>query len=113
MKHAVADESAAVPDQDTNLADFLRKLHAGGDDFLAAGFAANDFEETHYVCRAEEMRTDHGLRSRRRRGNLVDIESGCVARKNGAGFRDTVQFSEDLFLEGHAFKNSFDHKVGV
>ena len=25
----------------------------------------------------------------------------------------TIQLAEDLFLEGHTFKNSFDHKVSV
>src|SRR5580700_5079333 len=43
MEHAVPDKSAAVPYQDADLADFLRKLHAGGDDFFAARFAADDF----------------------------------------------------------------------
>ena len=58
MEHAIADEAAAVADQHANLAQLFRKLHAGGDHFFAAGFAAHDFEQAHHVGRAEEMSAD-------------------------------------------------------
>src|SRR5580693_5292648 len=91
MEHAVADKSAAVPYQDADLADFFRELHARGDDFLAARFAADDFEQTHYVGGAEEVRADHSFGTCGRGSNLVDTQRRGVARQDGAGLRDAVQ----------------------
>ena len=34
-KHAIADEASAVADQHAHFAELFRKLHAGGDNFLA------------------------------------------------------------------------------
>ena len=64
MKHAIADESAAVADQHADLAQLLRKLHAGGDHFGAGGFAAHDFEQPHHVRGAEEVRADDAFGAR-------------------------------------------------
>src|SRR5580658_4541317 len=113
MKHAVADKAAAVPYEDADLADFLRELHAAGNDFFVAGFAANDFEEAHHVGRAEEMRADHGLRTCGRGSNLVDVERGRVASEDGARLADAIEFSEDFFLERHAFEDGFNHQIGI
>ena len=83
MKHAVADKSATVPYQDADLAEFFRELHAGGDDFLAGGFAADNFEEPHHVCGTEEMRANDCLGTRGRGSNLIDVQRGGVAGQNG------------------------------
>ena len=58
MEHAIAHEAAAIAHQHANLAQLLRELHAGGDHFFTGGFAANDFEQAHYVGRAEKMSAD-------------------------------------------------------
>ena len=60
-EHAIADKAAAIADEHADFAEVSRKLHAGGDHFLAGGFAADDFEQTHHVRRAEEMRADDGF----------------------------------------------------
>ena len=94
MEHPVADEAAAVPYQARRFAEFLCKLHAGGNDFLAGGFAADDFEQAHHVRGAEEMRADDGFGPRSCGGDLVNIQRGGVAGENRAGLADAVELAQ-------------------
>ena len=44
LKHAIARKSEAIPDQDANLAELFRKLHARGNHFRGRGFASHEFQ---------------------------------------------------------------------
>ncbi len=110
-EHAIADEAAAIAHQHANLAELLRKLHAGGDHVLAGFLAAHDFEQSHHVGRAEEVRADHRLRARSGGGDFVDAQRGSIASENRSRLADAVELAEDFLLERHAFEDRFDHHV--
>ncbi len=111
MEHAIADEAAAIADQHADLAQFFRKLHAGGDHFLAGGLAAHDFEQTHHVRRTEKMCADDRRRPRSGGCDLVDVQSGSVAGQDRARLADTIEFGEDFLLQRHALEDCFDHHI--
>src|SRR6266704_1718617 len=110
-KHAVAYKTRAIADENADFPEPFRKLHAGRDDFLARRRAPYDFEQTHDVGRAEEMRSDHRWRPRGSRCNLVDAQCGGVGCQNGAGPAHAIELSKYFFLEGHAFEDGFDDHV--
>src|SRR5437763_1622819 len=45
MKHAVADEAAAIANKHADFAEFFRKLHGGGDHLFTSVLAANEFQQ--------------------------------------------------------------------
>src|SRR6266702_5040747 len=110
-KHAVAYKTRAIADENADFPEPFRKLHAGRDDFLARRRAPYDFEQTHDVGRAEEMRSDHRRGPRGGRCNLVNAQRGGVGCDNGAGPAPAIEFSKYSFLEGHAFEDGFDDHV--
>src|SRR5512140_1993153 len=113
MEHAIADETAAVADQNADLSQLFRQLHAGGDHFFAAGFAPHDLEQAHDIGRTEKVSTDYGCGPPRRGCDLVDIQGRSVAGQDRSRLANAIEFAEDLFLKGHAFEYSFDHHVGL
>src|SRR5581483_7738284 len=56
--------------------------------------------------RAEEMMADHLLRSRRGRGDLVDVQRRGVRGEDGIRPSGLVQLRKDLLFQGHSFKDS-------
>ena len=111
MEHAIAHEAAAVADQHADLPQFFRQLHAGGDHFLAAGFAAHDFEQTHDVGRTEEVGADDRRRPRGGGRDLVDVQSRSVAGQDCARLAHPIEFTENFLLQRHAFEDCLDHHV--
>src|SRR5260370_16619825 len=71
-EHAVADKTHAVADEHCHFAEPLGKLHTGGNDLLGSSFAADDFEKTHDVGGAKQMRADDEFRARRAGSDFVD-----------------------------------------
>src|SRR6266699_2863401 len=110
-EHAVAHKAHAIADENADFPELFRKLHAGRDDFLACRLAPYDFEQTHDVGRAKEMRSDHGRRPRGSRCNLVNAQRGGIGCQNGAGPAHAIELSKYFFLEGHAFEDRFDDHV--
>src|SRR6266571_109510 len=110
-EHAVAHKAHAIADENADFPEPFRKLHAGRDDFLACRLAPYDFEQTHDVGRAKEMRSDHGRRPRGSRCNLVNAQRGGIGCQNGAGPAHAIELSKYFFLEGHAFEDRFDDHV--
>src|SRR6266566_598291 len=110
-EHAVAYKARAIADENADFPEPFRKLHAGRDDFLACRLAPYDFEQTHDVGRAKEMRSDHRRRPRGSRCDFINAQRGGVGCKNGAGPAHTIEFSKYFFLEGHAFEDGFDDHV--
>src|SRR6266487_698249 len=110
-EHAVAYKAHAIADKNADFPEPFRKLHAGRDDFLACRLASYDFEQTHDVGRAEEMRSDHRRGPRGSRCNFVDAQSGGVGCENGTGPAHAIELSKYFFLESHAFEDGFDDHV--
>ncbi len=95
-EHAVSDEAPAVSHEHANLAEFLRELHASGDDFFTCLFPTHNFEQAHDVGRAEKVSSDHGFGPRGDIGNLVDAQCRCIARQNRAGLAGAIQILKHL-----------------
>src|SRR5215831_6282676 len=54
-EHSVADKTAAVPNQNSDLADLLRQLHTSSDYFPARLLSPHNLEQAHHVRRTEKM----------------------------------------------------------
>src|SRR5258708_10604336 len=110
-EHAVSNKTHAIADENSDFPESFGKLHASRNGFPACRFASHDFEQTHDICRTEEMRADDELGARRAGSDLVDAQGGRIAGQNGAGFTNTIEFPKDFLLERHAFEDGFDHEV--
>ena len=113
LNHAVADKAIANARHHRCFADFLGHAHDGGQHVFAGLLAAHHFQQLHDVGRAEEMQTDHVLRSLGKCGNLVHVQCRGVGRQNRAGLHHTVEFLEDFFLDAHFLKHGLNHHVSV
>src|SRR6202171_3643563 len=112
-EHAVSDKATAVPYQHSNFAQLLGKLHARRDDFFAAGLATDNFQQPHYVRRAEEMGADHSLWPRSGRSDFINAQRGRVAGQDCARLTDAVHLAKDFLLQRHTFKHCLNHHVHV
>jgi hypothetical protein len=74
----------ADADHHRHLADLLGEVEHRGEHIGACLPAAHDLQQLHDIGRREEMHAEHILRSRRCRGDLVDVEIGGVAGEDRA-----------------------------
>ena len=70
-------------------------------------------EQAHDVGGTKEMSTDHILRPLGKCGDLVNIERGCVCRKNGALLHYTVKLREYFLLDSHIFIDRFNNHIAM
>ena len=59
------------------------------------------------------MQTDDILRTRRDRGDRIDIQRRGIAGQDGARLGDAIETREDVTLQGHDLKNRFDNEIGI
>ena len=111
--HAIADKSPAVADNNADLSQLLRERQRRSDNLFAGLRAAHNLDEPHDVRGAEEVQADDALRSRRCRGDLVDIERRGVGGKDAVRPGNAIEFGEDLFLQCHVFEDSFENQVRI
>src|SRR5262245_8196317 len=112
MQHPVADEAVAIAHDHADLFQSLRQRHRGRDHFLARRLAADDFEQSHHVRRAEVMMADDEFRPRRGRRDFINVQRRGVRRQNRAGLGHTIDFAEDLLLQFHPFEDGLSDDVG-
>src|SRR6185369_12678955 len=86
MQHSIPDKATTISNHHTDFSQSLRKPHRSSDDGVARCFAANHFQQSHHVCRAEIMMTNYPFRSLRCRCDLVDVQRGCVRRQDRIRF---------------------------
>ena len=110
--HPVADEAAAVPDDDRDLADTLAERQRRGQHVGRRLRAANDFEQPHDVRGAEEVQADDVLRPPGDAGERVDVERGRVAGEDRAGLGDGIELAKDVRLQLEALEDGFDDEIG-
>ena len=96
MEHAVADKTAAIADQHSDLPQLPRKLHAGRDHRLAGFFPSDNLEQAHHIRGAEKMSADHEFRPGCAGGDFVNVQGGCVAGENRSGLAQSIEFGKDL-----------------
>src|SRR5688572_273391 len=111
--HAIADEPFAVADDDADFAEPFGEQHGRGERLWRRRFTANDLDQPHDVCGAEEVQPYDLVRPRCGCRYRVDIERGRVRRDDAVRPRDTIQCRHDLFLERQILEDGLDDEIDV
>ena len=111
VQHAVTDKTVTHPNHHADFLNGLADRLGRGQGLKARLGAADDFEQTHDIGRAEEMRTDDFVRARGHRSNFIHVERGRIGRQDTLGLGDRIQLSEDLLFDLHVLEHGFHNHV--
>ena len=113
VKHAIADESAAVAYQHADLAELLRQLHACRDRpcQVAAPRTISSRRITFAGLKKCVPMTASGRFVADAISSMLSVD--VLLAKIASGLQTRVQFAKDLLLQRHAFKHRFNHHIHV
>src|SRR5262249_13621908 len=108
---SVSNEPGTVPGDHRQFAESLRERKSRGGHDSAGHLSGYDLQQSHDICRTEEMKPDHTFRMSNHLSHLVDVEIRSIRRENCGWFSNLGQLGEHRPLDLDILKGRFNNNV--